>query len=186
MWPLFLHCLDSRAVFVREAMGLSTPINSRVIEWGNKQVHCKSDLPLMAKPTGHTWIRVSDPSCPVIKLTRAAQTSLAWLAPRIAAIPTTPLSMPPILSSLARADAMAEGDRVGIGGWVSTKHSLAWFAEAYAGLHHGRDQSLLALPHQRCSEVYRMLRNSCPTRPCHDGASPPWTFAPKPLPAYRE
>ena len=131
MWPLFLHCLDSRAVFVREAMGLSIPLNSRVIEWGNKSVHGKSDLPLMAKPTGHTWIRVSDPSCPVIKMTRAAQTSLAWLAPRIAAIPTTPLSMPPILSSLARADAMAEGDQVGIGGWVSTKHSLAWFAEAY-------------------------------------------------------
>ncbi|CAE7754378.1 unnamed protein product [Symbiodinium sp. KB8] len=58
---------------------------------------------------GHTWIRISDPSCPVIKMTRAAQSSLAWLAPRIAAIPTTPLSLPPILSSLARADAMAEG-----------------------------------------------------------------------------
>ncbi|OLQ03886.1 High mobility group protein B3 [Symbiodinium microadriaticum] len=65
-------------------------------------------------------------------MTRAAQTSLAWLAPRIAAIPTTPLSLPPILSSLARADAMAEGDQVGIGGWVSTKHGLAWFAEAHS------------------------------------------------------
>ena len=36
-----------------------------------------------------------------------------------------------MLSSLARADAMAEGSKVGIGGWISTKHSLAWFAEAY-------------------------------------------------------
>ena len=132
MWPLFLHCLDSRAVFVREAMGLSIPLNSRVIEWGNRPVHCKSDLPLMAKPTGHTWIRISDPSCPTIKMTRAAQASLAWLAPRISAIPTTPLSLPPLLSSLARADAMAEGDQVGIGGWVSTKHGLAWFAESYS------------------------------------------------------
>ncbi|OLP73873.1 hypothetical protein AK812_SmicGene46745 [Symbiodinium microadriaticum] len=26
---------------------------------------------------------------------------------------------------------MAEGDHVGIGGWVSTKHGLAWFAETY-------------------------------------------------------
>ena len=80
---------------------------------------------------GALWFYKSFHSCPVIKMTRAAQTSLAWLAPRIAAIPTTPLSMPPILGSLARADAMAEGDQVGIGGWVSTKHSLAWFAEAY-------------------------------------------------------
>ena len=111
--------------------GLAYPFNSRVIEWGNRQVHCKADLPLMAKPTGHTWIRISDPSCPVIKMTRAAQSSLAWLAPRIAAIPTTPLSLPPMLSSLARADAMAEGNQVGIGGWVSTKHGLAWFAETY-------------------------------------------------------
>ena len=131
MWPLFLHCLDSRAVFVREAMGLSLPLNSRVIESGNRPVHCKADLPLMAKPTGHTWIRISDPTCPVIKMTRAAQSSLAWLAPRIAAVPTTALSLPPMLSSLARADAMAEGDQVGIGGWVSTKHGLAWFAESY-------------------------------------------------------
>ncbi|CAE7456566.1 unnamed protein product [Symbiodinium sp. KB8] len=53
MWPAFLHCL--------------------VIEWGNKPLHCKTDLPLMSKPTGHTWIRVSDPSCPVIKMTKAAQ-----------------------------------------------------------------------------------------------------------------
>ena len=132
MWRLFLHCLDSRAVFVREAMGLSLPLNSRVIEWGNRPVHCKADLPLMAKPTGHTWIRISDPSCPTIKMTRAAQSSLAWLAPRIAAIPTTSLSLPPLLSSLARADAMAEGEQVGIGGWVSTKHGLAWFAESYS------------------------------------------------------
>ncbi|CAE7354462.1 unnamed protein product [Symbiodinium sp. KB8] len=88
-------------------------------------------LKLSSQIEGHTWIRISDPSCPVIKMTRAAQSSLAWLAPRIAAIPTTPLSLPPILSSLARADAMAEGNQVGMGGWVSTKHGLAWFAETY-------------------------------------------------------
>ena len=106
MWPAFLHCL--------------------VIEWGNKPLHCKTDLPLMSKPTGHTWIRVSDPSCPVIKMTKAAQESLRWLSPRIAAIPTTPLSLPPLLSSLARADAMAEGSQVGIGGWISTNSPRAY------------------------------------------------------------
>ena len=131
MWPAFLHCLDSRAVITKEVTGFCLPINSRIIEWGNKPIHCKTDLPLISKPTGHTWIRISDPTCPIIKMTKAAQESLCWLSPRIAAIPTTSLSLPPLLSSLARADAMAEGSQVGIGGWVSTKHSLAWFAEAY-------------------------------------------------------
>ncbi|CAE7432178.1 HMGB3 [Symbiodinium sp. CCMP2592] len=57
--------------------------------------------------------------------------SLRWLLPRIEAIPTTSLSLPPLVACLARADAMAEGDRVGIGGWITTKHSMAWFAEAW-------------------------------------------------------
>ena len=48
---------------------MSMPLNSRVIEWGNKPIHCKTDLPLVSKPTAHTWIRVSDPSCPV-KMTK--------------------------------------------------------------------------------------------------------------------
>ena len=115
MWPAFLHCL--------------------VIEWGNKPLHCKTDLPLMSKPTGHTWIRVSDPSCPVIKMTKAAQESLRWLSPRIAAIPTTPLSLPPLLSSLARADAMAEGSQVGIGGWISTNspRPIPWMRSGRSG-----------------------------------------------------
>ena len=130
MWPAFLHCLDSRAVLTKECTGLSIPLHARVIEWTNKPVYCKTDLPLLAKPTGRTWVRISDPSCPVIKMTKSAQESLRWLSPGIAAIPTTPLSLPPMLSSLARADAMAEGSQVGIGGWYSTKHSRAWFAES--------------------------------------------------------
>ena len=39
--------------------------------------------------------------------------------------------MSPILSLLARADAIAEGNSVGIGGWITTKHSLPRFAESY-------------------------------------------------------
>ena len=82
VWPTFLHCLDSRAVLTKECTGLGTPLHSRVIEWKNKPVYCKTDLPLLAKPTGHTWVRISDPSCPVIKMTKSAQESLRWLSPR--------------------------------------------------------------------------------------------------------
>ena len=76
-----VNCLDSRVA--KELEGVDIPLKSRVIEWGNKPVHCKADLPIMSKPTGHTWVRISDPSCPVIKMTNAAQHSLHWLLPRI-------------------------------------------------------------------------------------------------------
>ena len=90
----------------------------------------KADLPSMPKFAGPTWVRLSDPTCLQTKVTNAAQNSLHWLLPLIQAIPTTSLSLPPVLSCLARADA-AEEDKVGIGGWITTKHILAWFAEEY-------------------------------------------------------
>ncbi|CAE7347510.1 unnamed protein product [Symbiodinium sp. CCMP2592] len=104
---------------------------ARIIEVASRPVHCKTDLPPQPKSSGPTWVRISDPTCPEIKLTNSAQDSLRWLLPRIEAIPTTSLSLPPLVSCLARADAMAEGDRVGIGGWITTKQSMAWFAEAW-------------------------------------------------------
>ena len=104
MWPAFLHCLDSRAVVSRELVGVNLPLNSKIIEVGNKAVHCKADLPVFPKPTGNTWVRISDPSCPYIKVTKTAQDSLRWLLPRVQSIPTTPLSLPPLLPSLARRE----------------------------------------------------------------------------------
>ncbi|CAE7572172.1 unnamed protein product [Symbiodinium sp. CCMP2592] len=131
MWPAFLHSLDSRAVICRLIPGVNLPLKARIIEVGSRPVHCKADLPPQPKTSGPTWVRISDPACPEIKLTNTAQDSLRWLLPRIEAIPTTSLSLPPLVACLARADAMAEGDRVGIGGWITTKHSMAWFAEAW-------------------------------------------------------
>ena len=52
------------------------------------------------------------------------------------------------MPSLARADAMAEGQRVGIGGWVSNEH-----AETYT----------TGLAGQGRPEVYSRLRKPSPT-----------------------
>ncbi|CAE7198646.1 unnamed protein product [Symbiodinium sp. CCMP2592] len=131
MWPAFLYSLDSRAVICRLIPGVNLPLKARIIEVGSRPVHCKADLPPQPKSSGPTWVRISDPTCPEIKLTNTAHDSLRWLLPRIEAIPTTSLSLPPLVSCLARADAMAEGDRIGIGGWITTKQSMAWFAEAW-------------------------------------------------------
>ncbi|CAE7626068.1 unnamed protein product [Symbiodinium sp. CCMP2592] len=57
---------------------------ARIIEVSSRPVHCKADLPPQPKSSG------------------------------IEAIPTTSLSLPPLVACLARADAMAEGDRHGL------------------------------------------------------------------------
>ncbi|CAE7249806.1 unnamed protein product [Symbiodinium sp. CCMP2592] len=124
---------DVRATFMpSDPRGVNLPLKARIIEVGSRPVHCKADLPPQPKSSRVTWVRISDPSCPEIKLTNTAQDSLRWLLPRIEAIPTTSLSLPPLVLCLGRADALAEGDRVGIGGWITTKQSMAWFAEAWS------------------------------------------------------
>ena len=53
----------------------------------------RADLLTAPKSTGPTWVRLSDPSG--LQMTKSAQHSLHWLLPRVEAIPTTALSLPP-------------------------------------------------------------------------------------------
>ena len=45
--------------------------------------------------------------------------------------PSAPLADPPCLICMAAADACAEGDTVGVGGWLATSSSIVWFAETW-------------------------------------------------------
>ena len=38
----------------------------------------------------------------------------------------------PVLRCMAAADAMAEGETVGIGGWISTSKQFVWFSETWS------------------------------------------------------
>ena len=76
-------------------------------------------------------MRIADPTASDIALTKDSK-SLAWLLSCVQSTPTKPLSDPHLLHCLSAAEAMAEGDTVGIGGWLCAKDGLRWFSEIWS------------------------------------------------------
>ena len=99
----------------RAIPGLHISASSRVIEVGSHKIRRKSDVPLLPS---------SERSA--IALTKDSKEALAWLLSCVQAIPAKPLSDPHLLHCMSAADAMTEGDTVGIGGWLCTKEGLHW------------------------------------------------------------
>ena len=133
MWQRFLFSLDNRAVVTRTVPGLHISASACVIEVGSLRVRRKSDVPLLPNSDRPTW--VADPTAYEITLTKDSKASLAWLAWLLSCVqstPTKPLSDPHLLRCTSAADAMAEGDTVGIGGWLCNKDGLHWFSEIWS------------------------------------------------------
>ena len=61
-WQHFLDALGPDATVQRQPLGLWLPMQARITDMGNMQVHSKADIPRV--PTAHkaTWVRISDPS----------------------------------------------------------------------------------------------------------------------------
>ena len=132
MWQRLLFSLDSKAVVTKPLPGLHISTSSRIIEVGSIKVRRKSDVPLLPNSDRLTWVRVADPSASEISLTKDSKDCVAWLLSCVQATPTKPLADPRLLNCLSAADAMAEGDTVGIGGWLCTKDGLHWFSEIWS------------------------------------------------------
>ena len=136
--PLFTTSLcgcgnvSSPAYIDNGAVVTSIPVSARIIEVGSLRVCRKSDVPLLPKSDRPTWVRVADPTASEIALTKDSRESLASLLSCVHSTPTKPLSDPRLLRCLSAADAMAEGDTVGIGGWLCTKDGLHWFSEVWS------------------------------------------------------
>ena len=95
---------------------------------GSLRVRRKSDVPLLPNSDKPTWVRIADPTTSEITLTKSSKESLAWL---LSCVQSTP-AKPHLLHCVSAADAMAEGDTVGIGGWLCTKDGLHWFSEIWS------------------------------------------------------
>ena len=67
--------------------------------------------------------------------------------------PVQPLARPHQLQALAAADACAENDLVGIGGWAITSSQVVWYLE------HAGHTGSMALPCQAWTAIHRMFQN---------------------------
>ena len=128
-------------------------------------------MPGTSKPT---WVRVADPNNPHTSLSKSSQQCLTWLALCFQHSPVQPLARPHQLQALAAADACAEDDLVGIGGWATTSSEVVWFCR---DLEHAGHTSRLALPCQAWTAVHRMLRDAGTISTTASNPQPHWWWA---------
>ena len=132
LWQQLLFALSSKGVISKEVPALSLPLNARVIECQGRLVRCKADIPPVPSSAGVTWLRVADPDAQKIVLRNESKDAIHWILQCLAFCPAVPLRIPHLRASLAAADAMAEGETVGIGGWFALSEDFAWFSEVWS------------------------------------------------------
>ena len=77
------------------------------------------------------WVRLQDPHRNELHLRNESRAALTCLAKCFASSRVRSLKQHPIMRCMAAADARADGNTVGIGGWISTATQFAWFAEQW-------------------------------------------------------
>ena len=127
MWQHFLDALDDTAKVARQPVGLWLPIKAQVIRAGSHELQSKRDLPkVISAQKG-----IADPQRSERHLRQESREALQWLFACFAHDRQRPLRQKPMLYCFAAADARADGDTVGIGGWIVTSQQCAWFAEQW-------------------------------------------------------
>ena len=130
-WQHFLDALGPDATVQRQPLGLWLPMHARITDVGNMPLHSKADIPRAPTHTA-TWVRISDPSRTEIHLRNESRQAIAWLSSCFIHDRTTSIRQRSALHCLAAADAMAQHDTVGIGGWIITASQCAWFSERWS------------------------------------------------------
>ena len=85
--------------------GLWITAGSNILEISGRALHCPQDIQRVPGTSKPTWVRIADPNNPYTSLSKSSQQCLTWLA-------------------LAGANACAEDDMVGIGGWAITSSQV--------------------------------------------------------------
>ena len=131
LWQHFLDALDDSARVARQPVGLWLPVKAQVIRAGSHEVQCKRDLPKVVSAQKGMWVRIEDPQRSEVHLRQESKEALQWLFACFAHDRQRPLRQKSMLHCFAAADARADGEAVGIGGWIVTSTQCAWFAEQW-------------------------------------------------------
>ena len=130
-WQTFLSSLKDDLSLPSCPMGLHIPPGARILEYKGQRLATKADLPQLPSSAKIQFVRATDPEATQTRLRRESTESLKWFIHTLHP-PQRPLATPELLQCLAAADACAEGQQVGIGGWVITGSAAAWFGEMWS------------------------------------------------------
>ncbi|CAE7799268.1 unnamed protein product [Symbiodinium sp. CCMP2456] len=132
MWHLFYDALDDHAKLTRTPAGTWLPRQAQLLEVGSIKIHAKKDVPLVPPSHKHQWVRLADPHRSEIHLRQESKFVLAWLSLCFAHEQPRSLRTAPRMHCYSAADAFADTDKMGIGGWLSTSTAFVWFSEIFS------------------------------------------------------
>ena len=115
----------------RASLNKDFTAGSKILQISGRAMRCPQDIPRVPGTSKPTWVRIADPNNPYTSLSKSSQQCLTWLASCFRHSPVQPLARPHQLQALAAADACAEDDFVGIGGWAIASSQVVWFAETW-------------------------------------------------------
>ena len=130
-WQEFLSILSDDAI-ISQKNKLHLPVGARVVDFRHHTITSKSQLPTDVSIERHVWVRLRDPLIDKRKLSTESQDTLSWvqhsLLPMLRSIPLNRCSH---LTIEAAADAFAQADSMGIGGWINIGHTRYWFSQLW-------------------------------------------------------
>ena len=130
-WIAFVHCLDS-ATITQPHPHFALPLQGRVVEVGHSSVQDKCDIPITPKTSKLQWVRITVPNQTHFSLTKETVWKLKWFLEILRRqVHIYPLAQPTPSILRAAADAFAEGEHFGIGGWIITAKQVVWFSEQF-------------------------------------------------------
>ena len=129
-WMHFYQALDNQAC-VQHTAGMWLPKQAKLLEVAHIKISSKADVPRVPKSSQRTWVRLADPHRHEVHLKQQSRDAILWLEQVFKHNNRIPLQLPAMLQCLSAADAMAKGNRVGIGGWICTSSGFAWFSEIF-------------------------------------------------------
>ena len=131
-WTAFVHCLDDSATITQPHPHFALPLQGRVVEVGHVPIQQKCDIPITPKTSKLQWVRITIPNQTHFSLTKETVWKLQWFLEILRRqVHIYPLAQPTPSILRAAADAFAEGDLFGIGGWIITAKQVVWFSEQF-------------------------------------------------------
>ena len=123
-------CLDENMLFVKVPSGTAIPLGSKLLEARRVPMKQRQDLHKVLLSGKRVWLRVADPAATTRKL---SECSIAFLKfwQRWCRTPgiLRALEAPRCATIVAAADAMGQGQRFAIGGFLRFSSCVIWFSE---------------------------------------------------------
>ncbi|CAE7723899.1 unnamed protein product [Symbiodinium sp. CCMP2592] len=132
LWPSLANYLDDDLRFTSVPPGIQVPLGGKLLEARHTELKTKQDL-CKVRTSNRIWMRVTNPKSDRRSLSPASRTFLSfWREWCRRPQPYTALSVPLRLQVEAFADARADGELIGIGGFIAfPSGAYIWFSQAW-------------------------------------------------------